>query len=146
VTSLPGNFAHGLGLYADPEGRIIRISMYCPLPINNVDLGTSSNDNDMSSFTVSYYDIDGTSQNLVMQVELMEVTIVNGQNVNKSLCGWTSNDPPGVLASGFASSTLPCVVDLKAAAFYRFDVHFINDRLALPVSQVALSFIGIRFP
>ena len=35
------------------------MSLHCPLPINNVDLGTSSNDNDMSSFTVFYNDVDG---------------------------------------------------------------------------------------
>jgi hypothetical protein len=48
--------SYGIGFYADAPDT--GMSLHCPLPVNNVDLGTSSNDNDMSSFTVAYSDVD----------------------------------------------------------------------------------------
>jgi hypothetical protein len=142
VTSIPGGWSFGIGFYADAAD--IGMTLTCPLPVNNVDLGTTSNDNDISSFTVFYNDVDGRAGGAWISATLVEVTVVNGQIVAKNLCQWDSNRH-GALASGPVSSNFPCAVDLSATAFYHFSVGLINN-LVLPGSPVAISFIGIRFP
>jgi hypothetical protein len=135
---------YGLGFLADVAG--LGMSLICPLPLNNVDLGGTTNDNDITSFTVYYSDFDGRAGGAWMGVLLREVTLVNGQLVSRVVCDWDSNRH-GALASGPVSSNFPCAVDLVATAFYHFDVALINSSIVSSTpNTVAISFAGIRFP
>src|SRR5687767_11549401 len=42
----------------------------CALPLNNVDLGGTTNDNDITSFTVIYLDADGAAAGSLVEVTL----------------------------------------------------------------------------
>ena len=42
MTSIPGGWSFGIGFYADAAD--MGMSLTCPRSVNNVDLGTSSND------------------------------------------------------------------------------------------------------
>jgi hypothetical protein len=120
------------------------VSLYCPLPLNNVDLGGTTNDNDISSYTVFYQDADGLGERVQMVASLWEQTLTGGKLVSRYLCGWNSNsDTTG--STAFTSDNVPCAVDLQATSFYVFEVNiWVNE--GGPLTQTEAAFAGIRFP
>jgi hypothetical protein len=122
-----------------------RADLVCPLPLNNIDLGGTTNDNDISSFTVFYADADadGRGAGAQLTVALEQTRILNGQFETKVLCSWDSN-VHGSTGSSPNASNRPCAVDLLSNGFYNFRV---SMRVTQNFGDVdPLNFVGIRFP
>jgi hypothetical protein len=132
----------GWGIYGYPN-RFMELR--CALPLNNVDLGGTTNDNDISSFTVLYRDGDGRGGGSNVYVTLKEVVLTNGLFQVNDRCTWFSSTNGGTSAGG-QSSSFPCAVDLSATAMYYFDVSMQNGIQYADEDAVATLFVGIRFP
>lgn len=126
---------------ASPE--TIDLHHRCPLPLNNVDLGGTTNDNDMTSFTVIYRDADGAAAGSLVEVTLYQNILASGTVQTTAVCSWNSNTR-GTGSTGYASASMPCALDLAATAFYHFDVRLFTNRPPSP--EIEASFVGIRFP
>ena len=143
---------NALGIYTgditNPNiGADAEIVLRCPLPLNNIDLGGTSNDNDISDFTVFYQDEDGLGNRVAITVDLNEVRLVSGRMVSAVKCSWNSN----VNASGstsYSASNLRCPVDLVATGFYHFTVRMAIEAPApnSGLNTIDAAFAGIRFP
>jgi hypothetical protein len=110
----------------------------CPLPINDIDLGGITNDNDMSKYRVHYIDPDGTGSAAKVTVYLHRTKVTNGTVTVTGFCPFQSS-PNTALAT---TTIVPCVQDLAAGTFYSFQV-------ILQVSGSSVlggSFVGIDFP
>jgi hypothetical protein len=130
----------GLGVYGRGGARA---DLVCPLPLNNIDLGGTTNDNDISSFTVFYADADGRGAGAQLTVAFEQTIILNGQFETKVLCSWDSNVHGSTGSSPNASNRL-CAVDLLSNGFYNFRV---SMRVTQDFGDVeAVNFVGIRFP
>jgi hypothetical protein len=130
-----------------PEaGQTSRVSVVlCPLPLNNIDLGGTTNDNDMSSFSVLYRDFDGLGERAGLAVAFHRNTVnAQGDLVSLFVCMWQSNINGSTTASSsWKRATVPCAVDLSPVDTYHFTVTMqaSTDTLAF-----AAAFGGIRFP
>jgi hypothetical protein len=142
----PDNFDPGMGITVGnwlPPATATEMRIRCALPLNNVDLGGTSNDNDMTSFTVFYADSDGFGTRTGVLVTLFEVRLSNGRMAGADKCGWDSNHD-GTGSTGFTSDNVLCAVDLAATAFYHFSVYiYVNGA---PQNAPDAAFSGIRFP
>jgi hypothetical protein len=123
------------------------IGFPCQLPLNNVDLGGTTNDNDISSFSVYYKDGDGLGTGKRVEVILRSVALQNGAPVSRALCSWSSNTN-GTGTTGWAVSNHPCTVDLAATTFYWFEVAVRTFRRVVEGASASeeAGFMGIRFP
>jgi len=140
-----GHFDNAFGLVVGniaPPGDDRFLSVRCALPLNNIDLGGTTNDNDMSSFTVFYRDADGRDLRVKLFVTLFEVRLSGGEMTATRKCSWNSSEGTGVTT--FTSANVPCVVDLAATAFYHFAVDMQFD--GTPNNFIEAAFSGIRFP
>jgi hypothetical protein len=131
---VPGRF--------DGQSELVDHHLHCALSLNNVDLGGTTNDNDISSFTVFYRDSDGLGTGTSIEVDLHQTTLVAGNIQSVPVCSWRSNTS-GNGSAGYTSSSAPCVHDMKATAFYHFEVRFLSSTVT---QDVVASFVGIRFP
>jgi hypothetical protein len=116
---------------------------HCALPLNNVDLGGTTNDNDISSFTVLYRDGDGAAPNTFVEVGLYQTMLASGTMQTRAICSWNSNTG-GTGSTGYASANVPCTHDVAATALYHFEVRLFTNRVSFPTIEAA--FVGIRFP
>jgi hypothetical protein len=125
------------------------ISLRCPLPINAIDLGGTTNDNDMTSFQVVYRDSDGPGAGTFVEVALVQTLLPAATGTgatlpSTTLCAWSSNTT-GNSESGWTRATKACVHDLSGIAFYHFEVRLYTDQRAVADVYYA-GFAGIRFP
>ena len=120
--------------------------LHCALPLNSIDLGGTTNDNDITSFTVFYRDGDGAAPNIFVEVTLYQNMLASGTMQTTAVCSWNSNTN-ATGSTGYASANVPCVHDVAATAFYHFKVRmFTNVFSPPPCCQMMASFVGIRFP
>jgi hypothetical protein len=109
----------------------------CPLPINNIDLGSNSNDNDITKFRVLYRDSDGAANQASLAVSLLKSKITNGTLSTSQICNSTLT----TTATGFTASTINCPQDVAGGGtFYRFLVVLVG------LSTAEAEFAGIDFP
>jgi hypothetical protein len=111
-------------------------TLLCPLPVNNIEMSGTSDDNDISSFRVNYDDQDGLGSGGEVSVILNRTVISGGVIRFIPVCRWSSNTDgePGAM-----SDVVPCQHDVRSRNFYAFDV--VLDRTTAEVS-----FFGIDFP
>ena len=116
--------------------------------MNNVDLGGTSNDSDMSSFTVFHLDADGNGSGADVEVRLVGTTVDNVSGVASTTrrCSFRSSvQGPGKV--GWAVGNVPCAVDLAATAFYYFEVILTsNGQVPAQPENFVAAFMGVRFP
>jgi hypothetical protein len=126
------------------SGSVFNVAvLYCPLPLNNVDLGGTTNDNDMTEFTVLYKDPDGLGDNHFVQVDLYRAVLEPGGGLAQYVvCSWTSRSN-GSASTGWVRARVPCALDLSAVDTYHFSVAFHAGGI---VNTDTLGFGGIRFP
>ena len=117
-------------------GQSVRLR--CPLPVNNVDLSGTSNDNDLTKLRGHYRDTDGFGTGGVVCIELLRTTA--SAQPNTSVCIWSSN-VDGTGGTTATTATKTCPHDLAAGAFYHLDVLL----LATGAGNVA-EFFGVDFP
>ena len=107
----------------------------CPLPINNIELGGTTDDNDITKFRVHYRDSDGLGTVNSVDVVLIQHRV--GPFVQTGICGATLAPS----TTDFTSSTVPCVHDVASGGrFYQFFVRLKSG----PAGSA--SFLGIDFP
>jgi hypothetical protein len=119
------------------------LKLRCPLPLNQVDLSGTTNDNDISKFRVFYADSDGFGTDASVVVELVRIAMPPsaGWPETTVVCAWSSNtDGTGAVTA--AKATKACMHDLAAEAFYHFTVSL---RTGGGGGQSA-TFLGISFP
>ena len=115
-----------------------------PLPVNAIDLGGNTNDNDMSSFQIVYLDNDGFGGGVRVEATLVRTELPTaGALQTTPVCYWDSN-VNGSGATGWTRASAPCVHDLSGTAFYHFNVYLFAARSAL--ANFSAGFAGIRFP
>src|SRR5262245_48645634 len=71
----------------------VQLTLRCALPVNNVELSSTSNDNDISKFRVHYRDSNGFDSGTAANVQLVE-TIVTASILGAQstiVCTWNSN-------------------------------------------------------
>jgi hypothetical protein len=76
--------------------------VHCALPLNNIDLGGNTNDNDITSFTVFYHDRDGAAPNSFVEIVLFQNKLASGMMQDTVVCSWNSNTG-GTGSTGYAS-------------------------------------------
>ena len=117
--------------------------LHCALPLNSIDLGGTTNDNDISSFTVFYRDGDGTTTNTFVAVTLYRTMLTAGTVQTTAVCSWNSNTS-GNSSTGYTSAMVPCVHDVTPTGLYHFKVQMFTTVVSSPAIEA--SFVGIRFP
>lgn len=119
------------------EPGICQFVFVCPLPINNIELGGTSTDNDISKFRVHFR--KPTLSNSVI-ARLIKSQVSGANFVSSSVCG-------GLLMAATTApttTTVSCPHDVAGAGtFYHFEVILVQDPSSL--SQVS-QFYGIDFP
>ena len=113
----------------------------CPLPVNNIDLSGTTNDNDLSQIRVHYRDTDGTGSGTSVAVALIKTAVPTtiGGSQNTTVCSWFSSTD-GTGATTTTRATKACAHDLAAGAFYHLQV-------SLQSSQGHnAQFLGVDFP
>jgi hypothetical protein len=116
--------------------------LHCALPVNNIDLGGTTNDNDISSFTVFYRDGDGVAPNTFVEVTLYQTMLASGTMQTRAVCSWNSNTS-GTSSTGYVGASVPCVHDVAATALYHFGVRMFTTTVT---NDIVAAFVGIRFP
>lgn len=134
-TLAPGSSAQLLfGVWTASAGEVV---IECPLPLNNIEMGTTGTDNDISKFRIHYQDSDAAASSVLMNVSLYKITAVPRSN---SLVCQADLAPT---TTSFTTTTVPCVHDVASGgAFYTFRI----SMLVSPNSGNSASFIGIDFP
>lgn len=134
---IPWSSGGWFGLYAG--GTYVHLR--CPLPLNNVDLGGTTDDNDISKFRVHYRDGDGLGTTARVEVDLKRSVVnVGGLPGSTVVCAWKSSvDGTGVTTA--TKATKACPLDLATEAFYFFEVRLETSDGTYPVE-----FLGITFP
>jgi hypothetical protein len=129
-----------LGFFAvDNPGRVLKLR--CALPVNNLDLSGTTNDNDISKIRVHYRDDDGFGALAGVVVEFVGTAAnASGDAENTTVCIWRSN-VDGTGATTVAKATKACAHDLAAEAFYYFDVVLETNG-----TNRNAQFLGITFP
>jgi hypothetical protein len=111
---------------SDPAGQGYReMILICPLPVNHIDLGGTSNDNDISSFRILYRDGDGFGVASDIWVKLFEQTLSGSTSRRREVCVWHSNADGSGAGTGWyqwTSATKTCPLDLAAGASYWFEM------------------------
>lgn len=120
------------------------LGLRCPVPLNQVDLSGTTNDNDISKFRVHYADTDGFGEAASVAVALVRVAIpsAGGWPETTIVCSWSSN-VDGTGATTGAKATKACAHDLAAEAFYHFDATLRTNSNG---SAHSATFLGITFP
>ncbi|MGD9507623.1 MAG: hypothetical protein AB7I59_06350 [Geminicoccaceae bacterium] len=119
------------------------LKLRCPLPLNQVDLSGTTNDNDISKIRVFYADSDGFGTDAGVAVELVRITMsARAASPQTTVVGTWSSDTDGTGAVTAAKATKACVHDLAAEAFYHFTVTL---RTGAGGGNAA-TFVGIGFP
>lgn len=127
--------AGGLIIYSWGVGSGQYAQILCPLPINNIELGTAAVDNDITKFRVHYRDSDGLGTGSRVSVAFYRTTsspfsfnVICSQNLSTTI---------GTLTS----TTVTCAHDVTGGgAFYGFSVEMITS------AGTAAEFMGIDFP
>ena len=144
--SKPGQSDGYIGTPYPGDGQINRSFVaFCPLPLNNIELGGTANDNDMSSFSVLYRDFDGLGERAGLAVAFHRNTVnAQGDLVSLFVCMWESNRNGSTIANfSWKRAAVPCTVDLSAVDTY----HFTITMQANPDAPAfAAAFGSIRFP
>jgi hypothetical protein len=128
------------------QGPGKELRLHCPLPLNNVDLSGTTNDNDLSKIRVLYQDSDGFGDGFTLQMGLNKAAISPtgpGGMLVTTVCSWNS-DTDGTGATTGATATKACVHDLAATAAYSVDV-LLKTKAGASASGT-VSFLGIDFP
>ena len=115
--------------------EVASTTLSCPLSLNNIELGGSSSDNDITKFRVHYQMPNLYNE---MYVNLIKSEVVNGKFVSSVVCGG------GVPLTTYfpAEFTFSCVHDVAAnGVFYNFGIV-----LKSTYPGRAPSFFGIDFP
>ena len=145
--SLPWfNSFYGLeGAYPNPDHRIVYL--HCPLSVNNIELSTKSNDNDISSFRVAYRDADGLGMAAWVEVYLYQlVVLASGEPRIWLICHWNSREN-GSTTTGFTKVDVLCAHDILPGAFYTFEARLFTRFVGGPTPPTpAAAFAGITFP
>jgi hypothetical protein len=140
-------FSFGGGFYltkggTNPTGMMLVLR--CPLPLNNVELSSSSNDNEISKIRVTYIDNDGLSPGAGVVVRLQQTTPTPTFFNMTTVCEWFS-DTNGTGSTGGATSTFACPHKLVNGAVYWFEVVLaLGISTTTPVLWAYL--FGIDFP
>lgn len=109
--------------------------LVCPVQFNNIELGTTSADNDITSFRVHYDDSDGSGSANAVAVDFYQYG--GSLKTPTVLCSATLTPSTTALTS----TTVPCVHDVASSGkFYGFLV-----RLTSAPNGVVF-FRGIDFP
>ena len=119
------------------------LRLHCALPLNSIDLGGTTNDNDVSSFTVFYRDGDGMVTNTFVAVTLYRTMLTAGTMQTTAVCSWNSNTS-GNSSTGYTSAMVPCVHDVAPTGLYHFKVQMFPTVVSSPAIEA--SFVGIRVP
>jgi hypothetical protein len=139
------SFLQNEGYYRlEPGNGVFRVlHLRCPLPLNNIDLGGATDDNDISKLRVLYRDPDGGFGASRIRITLKRVGHSPGNTdiATLDVCTWIS-DLGGLPPSSAGRSTQPCPHDLPFGAFYTFIVEMVN----FESSTGRLEFAGIDFP
>jgi hypothetical protein len=117
----------------------VDLTLRCPLPVNNVELSGTTNDNDMTSFRLHYLDTDGVGDNARLLVRLVRASPTIPNWVEGRVCEWSSNT---VALDGRV--VVDCPHDFESDTFYYFDVN-LRVRGSTP-SNTFVKFWGIDFP
>ena len=115
-----------------------RLTLRCPLPVNNVELSGAGNDNDISKFRVYYHDGDGFAAGTYLQVQIVRMILNAGVPTLTPVCSWHSN-VDGTGATTPVTATKTCAHDLTAGAFYHLAV-------ILDSAGTFATFLGVDFP
>lgn len=111
--------------------------LVCPLPINNVELGGTTTDNDISKFRVHFRDPTPGSQVIT---RLIKSQVSGGTFISSSVCG-------GLTSAATTTPTttiVSCPHDVAGAgAFYHFELILMGAGTS---SFETPSFYGIDFP
>ncbi|MGH7006721.1 MAG: hypothetical protein ACREIP_22465, partial [Alphaproteobacteria bacterium] len=105
----------------------------CPLPVNNVELSGTTNDNEMTKFRVHYLDSDGAGADARLRVRLVRASPTIPNWDEGRVCEWSSNT-----AALDGRVVVDCPHDFESNTFYFFD-------LTLTVSASAPSHTFVRF-
>ena len=109
--------------------------LVCPVPFNNIELGTTASDNDLTSFRIHYSDSDGAGAASKVSVSLYRFD--NSSFSVRFLC--SANLAPQT--TGLTATTVPCVQDVAPRSTF----HAFLVQLASPVNGI-VTFRGIDFP
>ena len=123
--------------YFGVAGEGVYVWLRCPLPLNQVDLSGTTNDNDLSKIRVHYRDADGFGQGGLVSVTLERTTTAGA---TMKVCEWGSNQD-GTGATTPARSTKACPHDLADGAFY-----VLNVQLRSASIGAFVHFLGVDFP
>jgi hypothetical protein len=109
----------------------------CPLPINNVNLGGTDGDNDITKFRVLYRDTDGSGSQAALTVTLFKSKVSNGTLTTTQVCRATL----ATTSTAFTATTVTCAHDVAGGGtFYSFGV------LMTGLGTREADFTGIDFP
>ena len=128
-----GNAFYGSNFWGADGGEAL---LQCPLPINNIDLSGTTNDNDISKFRTFYRDSDGSGStvNIVVTLGYTKIT-VDGLWSITGVCTFSSS--PATI--DYTNTTKSCVHDVASGVFYFFQVR-------LNAVGGNADFVGIDFP
>jgi hypothetical protein len=117
----------------------VRLELRCPLPVNNVEISGTANDNDMTKFRLHYLDSDGAGADARLLVRLVRASTTIPNFVEGRVCEWSSN--LGALAQRVV---IDCPHDFESDTFYYFLVTLTVG--ASTPSSTFVRFWGIDFP
>ena len=121
-------------------GHGLYLQLRCPFPVNNVELSSRSDDNDLTRMRVHYRDSDGFGGGAGVQVVLgRSFVTASGAVQFEAACSWASN-AHGTGGASAAKSSRACAHDLAADSFYHVDV-FLGV-----VDGHTAEFVGVDFP
>lgn len=116
----------------------------CGLPINNIELSSKTNDNDITKFEVFAFDKDGQGKAANVEVELIRTSpdIHGGRGISGTvLCTWNSSK--AILPAFWLRGDSKCVTDLSPSNSYYFAVTLTST---IDAPDATAGFAGIRFP
>ena len=113
------------------------LEVICPLTLNNIELSSSSSDNDISRIRIHYEDGDGFGSDIRLAARLVRHNVDGPQLTVTPVCEWDSN-VAGSGATGLTASTFSCPHDIAGSGFYKVEVN-------LTLSSAVSGFRGARF-
>jgi hypothetical protein len=118
----------------------------CALPLNNIDLGGTTNDNDITSLAIFYKDGDASAIGTNVSVTLWEAGLsASFVPETKIVCSFNST-LAGTGTAGWTKSPVACAWDLSSTKFYFFEVVLRTNLTGATPAEAPVGFMGIRFP
>jgi len=137
-TAVFSGFLSSQGNWVASGGSNSFVALVCPLPLNNIDLGGTTDDNDLSKFRVHYRDGDGVGTAAQVALNLYRITVTTTETFSRQfICSFFSAPS----TTSYTRTTRSCAHDLVFGSFYVFNIEINAGQ-----NTGDTEFVGIDFP